>query len=241
VSDVSRSIVPALREFYGPVHRAPANLFPFIVWEVLSEHAAPGRRDLAWTALRKIPALTPDAMFLAPVKELGEAVALSGAPREDALARLRAIVDTFKRQRDVLDDGALQRQSVLQAARALRVLTQVDTAVQRRALLYVTDHPVVPADDDLGRLVLRLTTAVDLSATARPLPSRARARLRRRARQWLTPGMPADRDACRDAFTYLRHHARQTCLAVGPHCAVCPLLGRCATGAAAGVQSTGPH
>ena len=226
------AVVPALREFYGAVHRPPEDLFPFIVWEVLSDHTAPGRRDLAWTALRKIPALTPDAMFRAPAKELADAVALAGAPREDVLARLRAIVDTFKRRRDVLDDAAIRRGSLLVAARALRGITQVEVSVQRRALLYVTDLAVMPADDDVARVIQRLTTPMDLSAAVRGIASRTRARLRRQARRWLTEQLATAHDARRTAVTYLRHHARQTCVAVGPHCTICPLSQTCATGVA---------
>jgi endonuclease III len=237
VSDVASVIVPGLHEFYGAVHRPPPDLFPFIVWEVLSDRTAPGRRDLAWTALRKIPALTPDAMFRAPVKDLGDAVGLTGVSREDTLTRLRSIVETFKRRRDALDDARVRHTSLLQAARALRAITQVDANVQRRALLFVTDLDVLPVDDDVARLIQRLTSAVDLTAPLRGVASHTPGALRRQARRWLTEQLPSGHEARRDAVTYLRHHARQTCVAVGPHCAICPLARSCATGVVARSRS----
>jgi endonuclease III len=50
------------------------------------------------------------------------------------------------------------------------------------------------------------------------------------ARRWLAAQFPRDLDAYREGVVYLRHHAQHTCLAVAPHCHVCPLLLACATG-----------
>ena len=58
-----RPTLDALHAVYGPLAHPPADLFGFYVWEVISEGALPARRDLAWLALKRIPALTPDAMF----------------------------------------------------------------------------------------------------------------------------------------------------------------------------------
>jgi endonuclease III len=228
------SIVHALHEFYGPVHRPPSTLFQFVVWEVLSEHGLPARRDLAWNALRKIPALTPDAMFRAPASELGDAVALTGAARDEVLGRLRALVDLFKRHRDTLDDAALQHASPIAASRALAVLTPLDSGVLRRALLFALGMPVIPVDDEISRVVQRLSqplTAAHAPGTPAPVPAAARAR--RRVRRWLASQLPRDVEAYRDTVMWLRHHARHTCLAAGPHCHVCPLRHDCRTGAAA--------
>ena len=45
MGDADLDFVPLLREFYGAVHRPPSNLFQFVVWEVLSEHASTARRQ----------------------------------------------------------------------------------------------------------------------------------------------------------------------------------------------------
>ena len=222
-------LVGVLREFYGPVHRPPSPLFQFVVWELLSEHAPTGRRDLAWNALRKIPALTPDAMFRAPVKELTDAVALSGASRDELVNRLRGVVDSFKRHRESLDEARLQGAGPIAASRALRAVTQVNDEVRRRALLFSLGFVLMPVDDDGSRVICRLIEPLDLAATAR-LHRRRQLRDRRKARAWL---MSTNKDVDpKELLTYLRHHGRHTCLAVAPHCGVCPLAPDCRSRAA---------
>jgi endonuclease III len=220
----TQGLVAALHEFYGPVHRPPAALFQFVVWELLSEHTAAARRDLAWNALRKIPALTPDAMFRAPAKDLADAMALCSGSREDLSTRLRNTVETFRRHRDRLDESRLRDAGPIAASRALRVLDQVSDAVRRRALLFALDVPVIPVDDDGSRVVCRLIEPRDLSTVARPSRRRL-AHDRRRARAWLA-ARASDVDP-RELLTYLRHHGRQTCTSLGPHCAVCPVAAVC--------------
>jgi endonuclease III len=224
LGDADLDAVPLLREFYGAVHRPPANLFQFVVWEVLSEHASTARRDLAWNALRRIPALTPDAMFRAPAKALAEAVALTGAPQEPTLDRLRAIVDAFKRRRETFDAATWPKQNALAATRMLSAIPGIDEAIRRRALLFAVGLPIMPPDDEVSRVVCRLTQPIDLAVAT---PTRSPVRVRRSARRWLTLRLPPNHDAYCEAVTYLRHHARHTCLAVGPHCQVCPLATRC--------------
>ena len=91
-----RRIGPSFLPFTGSTQgrsSAPAGLFLSSSGSAVGSRRS--RRDLAWTALRKIPALTPDAMFLAPVKELGDAVGLTGVARRytDATA---GVVETFE-------------------------------------------------------------------------------------------------------------------------------------------------
>jgi len=233
LGDADLDVVPLLREFYGAVHRPPSNLFQFVVWEVLSEHASTARRDLAWNALRRIPALTPDAMFRAPAKALAEAVALSGAPQDPTLDRLRVIVDAFKRRRDALDAATWPTQNALAASRMLSAIPGIDEAIRRRALLFAVRLPIMPPDDEVSRVVCRLTQLIDLAAATR---MRSPVRARRSARRWLALRLEPNHDVYCEAVTYLRHHARHTCLAVGPHCQVCPLASRCRS-----KSHTSPH
>ena len=222
--DTHADLVGVLRDFYGAVHRPPSALFQFVVWELLSEHATTGRRDLAWNALRKLPALTPDAMFRAPAKELTDAIALSGGSRDELVSRLRGLVDTFKRQREALDESRLQRVGPVAASRSLRAIPQVNNEIRRRALLFSLGFSMLPVDDDSARVVSRLIEPLDLASAAR-LSRRRQQRDRRKARAWLTT-YESKADS-RELLTYLRHHGRHTCLAVGPHCGVCPLAQGC--------------
>ena len=107
-------------------------------------------------------------------------------------------------------------------------MNHLDRRLRARALLFSVGCSVLPVDDEVSRVVHRLTESSDAA-----LATRAQARLtgtaraRRQARAWLTATLPRELDAYREAITYLRHHAQHTCLAVGPHCHVCPLASRC--------------
>ena len=209
-------MIQTLHEFYGLQPTPPADLFQFFVWEILSENALPARRDLAWQALRRIPALTPDAMFRAPAKELLDAIGIAGPHREDKLERIRAVVGEFKRHRDELSVEALSRAGLLRAARALRRLENVSPAARARAILFVLGRAVIPIDDEINRVVGRLVG----------MPGNDR---RPAARRWLAARLRPDVSSYRDAIIYLRHHAQHTCIKVAPHCGVCPLRRDCAS------------
>jgi endonuclease III len=213
---VGPRLIGALREFYGLQPTPPADLFQFLVWEVLSEHALPTRRDLAWLGLRRIPALTPDAMFRVPAKDLLEVVGLAGPRREEKVERIRAIVGEFKRHRDALDIDVLSRATPVSAARVLRRLEQVPWPARTRALLFALGKVVLPMDDDTSRVVARVMGA----------PAKRR---QQSAKRWLRSRLPLDSPSYKDAVIYLRHHAHHTCLELTPHCGVCPLRKECAS------------
>jgi endonuclease III len=217
-------VIARLREFYGLQPTPPADLFQFIVWEIVSDGALPARRDLAWQALRRIPALTPDAMFRAPGKDLLDAVGLAGPHRDEKMDRIRTTVGEFRRHREALHAAARVR--LLPAARALRRLTDVPAAVRRRALLFACGCAVLPVDVEIGRVVERLMGTIG---------NRRRAPVR----QWLERRLPRDLTTYREAVVYLRHHAQHTCTRVAPHCSVCPLLAECAYGLSSATRPAG--
>src|SRR2546428_12319141 len=64
-------LLDALRKFYGALPKPPRDPFTLFVWEVLSMHSTPQKRDAALGALKRIPALTPDAMWRAGPAEIG--------------------------------------------------------------------------------------------------------------------------------------------------------------------------
>jgi len=192
----------------------PTNLFQYFVWEILSFNALPARRDLAWLALRKIPALTPDSMFRAAPKAVLDAVGLTGPRRDAKVDRIRVTVGEFKRFRDRLDSDTMKQVGLLRSARAMRPLSQFDRPTRARALLFAAGHVVLPIDDEVSRVVTRLM-------------GEPNDRNRRAAKRWLAPQLTNDIDTYRNAIIYLRHHANQTCLAIAPHCTVCPLRLMC--------------
>lgn len=207
-------MIHALREFYGLQATPPGDLFQFLVWEILSEQALPARRDLAWQALKRIPALTPDAMFRAPAKALLDAVGIAGPHRDEKIDRLHATIGEFRRHRGELEVETLSHGSLLEATRALRRLAHIHPSVRGRAQLFVLHRHVLPIDAEIHRVVGRLMGA-------------PHDRNRGRSRRWLSAQLSTDLEAAGDAVIYLRHHAQHTCLKVAPHCAVCPLRTRC--------------
>src|SRR6185503_9827730 len=92
-----QALVASLQKFYGPLPTLPRDPFTLFVWEVLAAHASPRKRDAALAALKRIPALTPDAMWRAPQKRLQDGVALAGPYSEQRMRALRMGVDLFRR------------------------------------------------------------------------------------------------------------------------------------------------
>ena len=230
-------LVPKLREFYGLLPQPPSDPFQFFVWEILSENALPARRDLAWLALRRVPALTPDAMARTPQKELLEVMRLIGPQPDERIDRIRATTGEMKRQRNRFDPDSLRTKGLRFAARAFRRLTPLPREVVDRALLYAAGYPVLPLDDGAARVIARIEgTAIPVSQGAegftlkRALYGGQLRAQRRRARRMLAAVLPRDLEAYRDAVLYLRHHSQNTCLAVAPHCKVCPMLTVCEYG-----------
>ena len=97
VSRLERA-VDALHQFYGTLPAPPRDPFTLFVWEVLSVHSTPQKRDAALAALKRHRALTPDAMWKAPQKRLEESVKLAGPYVENRLRALRTGVEVFRRQ-----------------------------------------------------------------------------------------------------------------------------------------------
>jgi len=89
--------VSRLRTFYGALPAPPSDPFTLFVWEVLSVHSVPRKRDAALGALKRIRALTPDAMWRAPKKKLEESVMLAGPYLEQRMRALRTGIDLFRR------------------------------------------------------------------------------------------------------------------------------------------------
>src|SRR5438034_9676936 len=92
-----QTLVDALQKFYGALHSPPHDPFGLFVWEVLSVHSTPRKRDAAMGALKRVRALTPDSMWRVAQKKLEMSVALAGPYLEQRVRALKTGVDLFGR------------------------------------------------------------------------------------------------------------------------------------------------
>jgi len=214
------SHVAALQKFYGALPSPPSDPFTLFVWEIMAGHSTPRKRDAALTALKKIPALTPDAMWRAPQKKLEDAVAKAGPYTDQRLLALRKGIDHFRRAPDL---ATTIRGPLKSALKALKGLPQMGDAGGYRMLLFAAEHPVLPVDARLSRVARRLGFGgggehKTWSALARSI------------REAVAHDLPAETGVYRRTFLYLSHHGAATCTEAEPHCRVCPLLKECSYG-----------
>ena len=191
------------------------------MWEVLSVHSTPRKRDAALGALKRVRALTPDAMWRVAPEKLEESVSLAGPYLEQRVRALRTGVDVFRRSPRL---PAMIRGPLPAARRALKALPQMGEGGAYRMLLFAAGHPVLPVDARLRRVARRLGYG---DQQARFHADRARDPQLRSPRE-----LTGTLDAYRRAFVYLDHHGAATCTEGDPHCGVCPLLPDCPEGRA---------
>jgi endonuclease-3 len=213
-----QTLLNALQKFYGLLPSPPHDPFTLFVWEVLSVHSTPRKRDAAMAALKRIPALTPDAMWRAPQKKLEQSITLAGPYQENRLRALRSGVELFRRTPEL---PATIRGPLAPARRALKPFPQLGETGAHRMLLFAADQVILPVDSRINRVGQRLgygEAAGDFKKQSRSVQSA------------LTRELIASADAYRRAFLYLSHHGGATCTEADPHCAICPLLKECAEG-----------
>lgn len=208
-----------LEDFYGNLSAPPRDPFILFVWEVLTVHSTFRKSEAALGALKRMRALTPDAMWKAPQARLERAVALAGPYLEQRLRALRTGVELFRRSPTL---PAIIRGPLPAARRALRPFPQLGEAGAHKMLLFAADHPVLPVDARVNRVGLRLGYGV---------PSDQFRKSARSVQQALAMQLQPTAEAFRRAFMYLSHHGMATCTETDPHCAVCPLLADCREGA----------
>lgn len=211
-------VIDALRRFYGALAAPPSDPFTLFVWEVLSVHSTPRKRDAALAALKRIPALTPDAMWRAPQKKLEESVKLAGPYAENRLAALRTGVDVFRRNPHI---ATLIRGPLPAARRAIKPLPQLGDTGAHRMLLFTAEQVILPVDARVSRVARRLGYGE---------PHDEFRRQARSVQDALVRELAPTADAYRRAFLYLSHHGAATCTEADPHCPVCPLVDQCPEG-----------
>jgi endonuclease-3 len=207
-----------LQKFYGVLPPLPRDPFMLFVWEVLSVHSTPQKREAALGALKRIRALTPDSMWRAPQKKLEESVRLAGPYTENRLQALRTGVDLFRRSPNL---PKVIRGPLPAARRSLKPFPQLGEAGAHRMLLFAADHAILPVDARVSRVGRRL----GYSEAAGDFKKQARA-----VQEALARELPPSVDAYRRAFLYLSHHGGATCTESDPHCVICPLLKDCPEG-----------
>lgn len=204
-----------MRAFYGPLPAPPPLPFAVYIWEVLSVAARPARRDAAFGALKRIPALTADAVARLPQAKLEGAVGLAGPRKEERIRALRAGADLFRRDTSL---EAAFGGPFRHALRAVRRLPHIGRASSLRLLLFAGQHRVLPLDEDALRVALRLGYGRDAGTAARAISLARQALLRESGR---------DAGVLRTVAQYLTHHGLATCTEAAPHCGVCPLAPDC--------------
>ena len=212
------AILDALQTFYGVLPPPPRDPFTLFVWEVLSVHSTPRKRDASLAALKRIPAMTPDSMWRAPQKKLEESVKLAGPYSENRLQALRTGCELFRRAPQL---PAIIRGPLPAARRALKPLPQLGETGAHRMLLFAADHPILPVDARISRVGRRLgygEAAPDFRKQARSV------------QEAMVKELAASADAYRRAFLYLSHHGGATCTESDPHCIICPLVKDCPEG-----------
>jgi endonuclease III len=226
VSSVSRTggpdrlvrLVSELKEFYGRLPTPPSDAFALFVWEVLSFHSTPRKRDAAFAALKRHRALTPDAMWKVAQKKLEESLMLAGPYLEQRIRALKTGVEIFRRTPAL---PKTIRGPLPAALRALKGLPQMGEGGGYRMLLFVGGHRALPVDAKVSRVAIRLGYGEKASTFARTARS---------IRQAVSAGLPDSLDAYRRAYMYIDHHGGATCTEADPHCHICPLLKDCPEG-----------
>lgn len=212
-------LIDRLRTFYGLLPSPPGDPFILFVWEALSAHSTPLRREAALLALKKLRALTPDALWRTPHKKLEDAVKLAGPYSDDRIHALRKGVEVFRKSPHL---ATLIRGPMPAARRALKGLPRLGEGGAHRMLLFAAGHAVLPVDARVNRVGRRLgygSGPTDFRKSSRSV------------QQAVAAALPQDVEAFRRAFLYLSHHGASTCTESDPHCTICPLLKDCPEGA----------
>jgi endonuclease-3 len=212
------TLIAALQEFYGALPLPPRDPFTLFVWEALSVHATPRKRDAALAALKRHRALTPDAMSRTPQRTLEEGVKLAGPYAEQRLRALRTGVDIFRRSPRL---PAVIKGPVIPARRALKGLPRMGEGGAYRMLLFAADHPVLPVDAAVNRVATRIGYGERHAQFAKSARS---------VREAIARDLAPTVDNYRRIYLYLAHHGSATCTEGDPHCPVCPLKKECPEG-----------
>jgi endonuclease III len=167
--------------------------------------------------LRKIPALTSDAIGRVPQAKLEAAVALAGSMKDERIRALRAGADVFRRNPSLTDELAGPAGRALRAARRIPHLGRASSL---RLVLFSSGAPVLPLDEHALRVAQRLGYGPGLA-------DRPPARVLSLVRQALVRESGRESSRLRALSQYFTHHGLSACTERAPHCTVCPLAHDC--------------
>jgi len=209
-------LLAKLKKYYGALPEPPSDAFELFVWEVLSWHSTPKKRDPALAALGRLKLLTPAAMARAPRAKLDPIVAAAGPYTERRLMALRRAVDVFRERSNIV---TIIKGPIPAALKALKGLTAMggDSGAYRM-LLFAGDHPVLPVNAGVERTARRLgygSSGNDFKQSAKNV------------RDAVARELPQLSAVYRDAYVYLAHHGVTICKQADPDCPICPVKAGC--------------
>jgi endonuclease III len=209
-------LIAKLRKHYGVLPEPPSDAFVLFVWEALSWHSTPDKRDAALRALERLRALTPDAMGRAPRAKLDAIIAAAGPYTMQRIQALRRVVETFNERPDL---PAVLTGPMPAALKSLKGLTQMggDSGAYRM-LLFAGDHPVLPINAGVERTARRL----GYGEGGRDFKQSAKS-----VREAIARELPSTPAAYRTAYVYLAHHGTTICRQADPDCPLCPVKKEC--------------
>lgn len=208
------TICRRLGKFYGPVEPPPQGpVLDELVATILSQHTSDRNSHAAFAELRR-RFRDWDAVRRASPSRIARAIQGAGLSRQKA-PRIKAILETIRRQRGRLSLEFLRRTPTPQAIDYLRSMPGVGPKTAACVLLFACRKPVLPVDTHVHRVSRRLGLIGPRSD-----PAAAHDELARLVK-------PA---RVLDFHIQLIRHGRRTCTALRPKCEDCRLLELCPDG-----------
>lgn len=207
-----------LQAFYGVLAAPPTDAFALFVWEILSNHSTPKKRDAAFDSLKRQRLLTPEAMWRAAAQVLEEAVGRAGPYRDQRLLTLRKGVEVFQQTPTLCELLKGPLSSAMFLVKQLPRMSGDSGAY--RMLLFAGGHALLPVDARVGRVATRLGYGENHSNFGKTAKT-----IRQAVAHELTSS-----DSYRRTYIYLAHHGAMMCTEAHPRCDECPLVKECPYG-----------
>lgn len=223
-SRLAKHVLPGidsrLRRMYGSVPPGSAplgnkrNPLDELIYIQLSVRTRERTYQASYSALRQLTGGVWERLLRVPIELVGRVLASGGMGSVKAV-RLRAQLSRIRESFGTVSLATLRQMSDEDAEAFLRSLPGVGPKVSRCILLYSLDRRVFPVDSNCRRTLRRVGL----------VPSHID---RKAAHDFLQRLVPAD--LRRSLHVNLVHLGREICVPVTPNCAVCPIVGLCATG-----------
>lgn len=216
IATKTRAVAARLDDVYGPKpwrrHLPPIDE---LVATILSQHTSDTNTDRAFASLR---ARFPDwkDVIQAPVGEVAAAIRTGGLANQKA-PRIQAVLRSILAQRGSFNLDDLADRSVAEARAELTAFNGVGPKTASCVLLFSLGMPAMPVDTHVHRVGKRLGL-IDARMSAEA------------AHEALETQLQGDRDQTYAFHMHLIRHGRTVCVARGPRCDRCALIGLCNDG-----------